>query len=296
MLNMTFYEIKAKYGPTNRWRTITMYAHSENEVLALLKGPEYVDYTEIKSITPLPEEAPSQRQIDFAISLGIHIEKDFCRKDLSALIDRKLGDRSAPNPGLVDFADEHNILFSEFIGKKGLYDTVFSQLDTVDRIAFFIFSVYRFLSNNREANLNKSEYRELIYQKANEWRKESNIINSMDSNYAGADLRFFGTLILPDGNQTYGGKRSTLVFRKTVDFLMSKGLITDDKKGPLSLSQLKGIEDVSVPYDNHDSQAAPSWHDKELSSSKKETISPQSNKFKDYLGTAVILVVIIYAS
>lgn len=247
MLNMTLYQITLRYIPTNRFRTITMRAHSEDEVMELLEYPEYDDYSEIKSISTLPEEPPTQKQINYASILGININENMCKKDVSALIDRKLSDPSDPNPGLVKFADEHNILFSKFAGKKALYDAVFSQLPTTDRLAFFIFSVYRYLSDDREANLDQSSHKPTFYRKANEWKDEPKIIHSMDYNYEGADLRFFGALLPPDGNIVRGGSRSTLIFKQTVGYLLRQRLITDTKEGTVELSQLKNISSPAIP-------------------------------------------------
>lgn len=232
MVNLTYFEIRAKYTPTNRFRKTTILARSEEEAIEKLKA---YGYTEIESITPYPEDPPSQRQIAYATSLGIQIEPGYCKKDVSALIDRKLTPQSDPNPGLVDYASEHQFIFSKFIGKKSLYDLVFFRLTPEEKIAFFIFSVYRFLSNNREANLNKSPYRDLFLQKSAEWSAQDNMFKSLINNYTGPDLRFFGTLVLTNGQQAQGGSTSTLIYRETVKFLKSQGLITDTKKGPQAL-------------------------------------------------------------
>ena len=139
MLNMQQYKIKAKYRPTGAYRTRSFYGHNEEEALRQL-GPDFE--LPPKSITVVEPDTPTDRQLAYAIDLGIQVAPDMCKQDVSACIDRVVSRDGEPKPGLKEFADAKSILFSEFIGKKALYNAVFGGLTGIDKTAFFIFCIY----------------------------------------------------------------------------------------------------------------------------------------------------------
>ena len=83
--------------------------------------------------------------------------------DASALISRYVDRDSIPNPELFQYADEMHISVSYYTGKRMLYDTVFAQLDSFTRTAFFIFCVYRDVDHCMTGNLNDCPILVLIY-------------------------------------------------------------------------------------------------------------------------------------
>ena len=52
-------------------------------------------------------------------------------------------------------------------------------------------------------------------------------MESLDSNYNGEDLRFFGAIYVPGGGYARGGSKNTLVYKKAVQFLLEKNLISE---------------------------------------------------------------------
>lgn len=225
MLNINKYEIKAKYLPTGRQRKVIIEARSEEEALSKL-GSEYSD---VKSVT-VKNRPPTERQIDYAHSLGINITDDMCFEDVRCLISRKTDDRQPPKQGLIDFADAHNISFSNFTGKKALYNSVFYGLPQKDAIAFFIFSLYRYLSDDRESNLDKSLYKIYFYEFAEEYNSNSKFVKSLYDNYRGEDLRFFGTLHISDSNGeswNSGGSAKTYALKCAKNYLYERNLIEE---------------------------------------------------------------------
>lgn len=177
------------------------------------------------------------------------------------MIDKKLRkDTSEPNPGLKEFADNHDILFSSHIGKKGLYDIVFYELSTLDRIAFFVFSIYRYYSNDRNANLDKSPHKDIFYEFANNTINNPKLVKSLDDNYSGADLRYFGTL-QSYGQTLSGGSRQTSIFKTAKAFLISKKLLTEmDFSAPKSVSKFKESPKIILDSNfknTHSGYAAP---------------------------------------
>lgn len=204
---------------------------SHPDFVAALSGP----YT----ITQASFEPPTERQVDYATDLGIQIPKGACKEDLSALLDKRLQHDSDPNPGLVEFATNRGMMFSNCIGKKALYNLIFFNLPPTDKIAFFCFSVYRYLHGDRHANFDTSSYRKLFYSFAYEHENDKKFLAKLYE-YPGESLRFFGIMRVKTDNgliETIGGSTQTYAFKTTKAFLekhfkLSKiNSITIDKRG-----------------------------------------------------------------
>lgn len=243
MLNIKKYEIKAKYLPTNRQRKVTIEARSEDDAISKLGS----DYTDVVSIVPIVYP-PSERQISYAQSLGIIITDDMCAEDVSCLISSQTSDTQPPKQGLIDFADARKIVFSNYIGKKRLYNYVFSGLPEIDRVAFFIFSIYRHLSDDRESNLDKSYYRKYFYEFAYTYVNEDKFRKSLFENYSGEDLRFFGTLTVRDAeyeHSYYGGSTQTYAFKCAKQYLIENGLVPADVKNSKVLRTSRPVASAS---------------------------------------------------
>lgn len=231
MLNRTLFKIKAKYKPTNRIRTIKVWARSENEINDKLVT---MDYEPADTIEILPQP-PSDKQIDLAKSLGYVISPEMTAMDLQAIISQKLDrDSAPPKAGLMEFADEKDIVFSNYTGKKAMYNLVFAKLSEIDKLAFFIFCVYRHLSNDRESNLNKSPCKNFFYEFAADALSDRKMVSSLINNYSGEDMRFFGT-IRTGNSEYYGGSTKTTIFKSAKQYLIDSGLIPDDINNNVSL-------------------------------------------------------------
>lgn len=107
---------------------------------------------------------------------------------ISSEVDYDNNDKKAPNPGLVDFAISKNILHSQYSGKRMLYNTVYHRLNQIDKVAFFIFSIYRWLSDDRAANLSVHPHKEMFYAFAETLLDDKKFISYI-SKRKGEDLR-----------------------------------------------------------------------------------------------------------
>ena len=228
MLNRNLYKVKGKYIATNHKRAIEVYAKTQQDAIdfAVANG-----FKEPFEVLDGQLEPPSERQVNYAQSLGIIVTNDMCKEDVSCLISRKTDDRSDPKPGLLQFADNHNIVFSNFIGKKTLYNIVFYNLPDLDKCAFFIFSVYRYLSDDRESNLDLSPYKNIFYEFANTYCTDKKFLKSMVEKYIGADLRFFGDLTVDKfgKSETYtGGTIKSYAYKAAKQYLIDAGLLPPD--------------------------------------------------------------------
>lgn len=210
--------VRATFNVTRRRRTVTFTAKSEAEVIQLLK---HAGYSEPFEITEEMPEPATDAQVQYARALQINIPLNPTKDDLSALISRKVDNDGEPNPELVEFANQKGLFFSKNIGKKALYNLIFNSLSKEDRAAFFVFSVYRWLSDDRHGNLESHKYYDVFYDFAREQSSNDSFIKSLDK-YVGADLRFFGTMRFADGGETQGGSTNTIAYKACADFIQSK--------------------------------------------------------------------------
>jgi hypothetical protein len=87
-------------------------------------------------------------------------------------------------------------------------------------MAFFVFAVYRYLSEDRAANLGTHPHKSKIYGFVDSILLEDRIVKSIGK-YQGEDLRFFGTIRYPDGNESIGGSIDTIGYKAVSEFVSS---------------------------------------------------------------------------
>nr|WP_054549360.1 hypothetical protein [Lysinibacillus sphaericus] len=231
-MNYSLFEIKGKHFETKRIRTLKIEAITEEE--AVIKAKDNGLET-ITSIEIIPFDQPTERQIEYAHSLGIQIPVNASQKDVSALISHAVEKDGIPNQGLVDYATNKKILFSKYIGKTALYNKIFSQLSNIDRNAFFIFSIYRYISDDRHANLDTHPNKVDFYEFANSVNKDEKFLNSLKK-YSGASLKYFGEFTV-EGITHTGGSVNTIAFKTAREFLINKNLI--DSTAPYKMKTLR---------------------------------------------------------
>ena len=160
-MNYKIYEIKGKHSETKRTRTLKINAVTEED--AKRQALES-DLESIESITVIDFEAPTQKQIDYAKSLGINIRQDYTQKDVSALISKRVDNDDEHTKELFQFATDHKVYVSKYIGETALYGAIFHSLPNLDKIAFFLFAVYRDLTGDKCSNLDNHPHRQKFYE------------------------------------------------------------------------------------------------------------------------------------
>lgn len=210
-MNYRLYRCRAVYLKTNRQRTMKIEAFDEEDVKMQLQNSGFIEPFKIERI-PFPEYSDAQKAL-----LGNICLRDVCLYDASAIIRRRDENDSAPNPELIAYATELHLKFSYYIGKKSLYGLIFNLLDLEDKIAFFIFCIYRYKTNDRQGNLNHHPYHDLFYDFARENISNESFIKSMNK-YSGSELRYFGNYTV-DGSTFHGGSTNTIAYKSAISFL-----------------------------------------------------------------------------
>lgn len=219
------YRVKGKHNETHRTRTKVIDALSSDNALSIaINELNLLEPIEIEFIPPSPA---TERQLAYAKDLGINIPDNATLDDMCTLISNIVDydDYSKPSQGLIDFAEGRKLIFNPYVGKKQLYNIVFYNLPLEDQAAFFCFSVYRWLVDDRQANLDCSPHKELFYSFAKEHLENKSFIQSLNR-YEGKDLRFFGKLRRYNIDNTYnefnGGSTNTMAYKAAADFICSK--------------------------------------------------------------------------
>ena len=215
-MNYQTYEITGKHKNTNRKKVVTINAKTED--LAKQKALEEFDLILPLQIVLIPHRKPTESQLNYARNLKIEIPCGATLEDVSCLISKCIDHDKDPNPGLIEFADGQNLLFSNYIGKKVLYDLIYEHLTGLDKTAFFIFSIYRWLSEDRQANLDTHPEKETFYLFAEQVKSDEPFQKSMQR-YGGSDLRFFNEIHFSNGGVITGGSDKTLAYKKASAFL-----------------------------------------------------------------------------
>lgn len=226
--NYSEYIFSGKFTKTGKMRTKRHIRIFKNEdILSSILALGYEQPIQFERQIPAP---PTSAQMEYLYALASEHEDVVPRvlscSDASALISRYVDHDRIPNPELFQYATEMHIGVSYYCGKRNLYDIVFHHLNHLDRSAFFIFCVYRDIDHSITGNLNQCTCKKLFYEFAESVKDNSKFQKSLDDNYYGADLRFFGSKYSKAlGYSISGGSRKTTAYKMAKDFLSTHALI-----------------------------------------------------------------------
>lgn len=206
------FKVKGKHYMTKRMRTLDIIARSDvaakqKAITQKLLPPFICEEIDFKP--------PSKKLLEQAASAGITIPVKASSDDVISLLERK--DDIAPPAGLIAFAERWDIYFSQYIGNKALFNITFKNLPPESKSAFFVFSVYRFLSGDKKTNLDTHPYKDIFYKFAAIAANDARLFRSIN-NYKGEHLCTFGsTEGLPAGYKA-GGTR-TIAYKAATAFI-----------------------------------------------------------------------------
>lgn len=218
------YKVRGVSKETGRKRTLKLVAQNREKAEAELMTRGLLPPYEFEEEE---FEPPTDRQIDYAIDLGIKISPTLTKKDLSALISKKVDDDEDASEGLMKFAYDKNIYVSPYIGEKELWNTLFSNLEPLDKTAFFCFAVYRSMTGESISNPDEEPMRSVFYEFANLYLLDDSFQRSMED-YSGEEIMFFGRKDSEDGVTEYGGSKRKKAYQTASLFLESHSNFTGD--------------------------------------------------------------------
>lgn len=221
-LTKKHYSGSARFVSTGRIRKISITAIDLEDCKTQLLEMGYIEPFEISEDQPEPA---TENQMAYAHDLGLSFPADITKSDMSYLLSKTVDHDGNPNPQLLQYAANRNLLPSPYIGKRSLYDFLFSTLDGKDKVAFFLFCVYRYCTDDRYGDLDTHTHSQFFYDTAESLLSDSSFLSSMNK-YEGNQLRFFGTLNIKESDgtiiSTYGGSTQTIAYKRAVEVLRSK--------------------------------------------------------------------------
>lgn len=231
------FKIIGRNKDTNRKRTIEIKATSKEKALKIANERGLSEVIEVSEI----ERLPTENQLRYAKDLHIKITEGLTIDDVSALIDKKVNNDIDPKAGIIDFANERELGFSKYIGEMSLYNLVFDCLEGVDRIAFFIMSIYKWVADDNQSNLNIHIHRVKFYQFATTLKVDEQFLKSMNK-YSGQDLLYFGDMTQSNGVIVANGySRNTIAYKKVADYLKNQFGVSKTKNEKISSYPVGGL-------------------------------------------------------
>lgn len=209
---MPRYEIRGKGKDTGRNRRRIYSAANESAA----RQQALDDGTMIDEITEIPPDPPTDRQLDYARSLGIPIPANATTYDLSDLISIKVDGDKAATERHKNFGRMYGIDFTEYIGKQALFNKIQYALIAPGRekelLSWFTFRVYRELVGGVETAPIKYPSDPIIQEIAEIFVTDDMILKSV-RRYEGSQLIWFGEWTSPDGGIHRGGSNRTEAYK-----------------------------------------------------------------------------------
>ena len=240
---MPKYKISGKSVKSGRKRVVTHQAIDEitAKAYAEKEGIEVVD------IIVLPQDPPTERQIDYAQSLGIKIPQDTTKDELSDLISIAVDKDKPSEIRYVNFANIYGIECTRYATKKSIYYKIQNELikpgNEFNMISWFAFRVHRSLVSGK-INPEFDDPRNSIFTStAQELISNEQVIKSI-RRYVGRDLIWFGEWTSPSGNLMSGGSTQTNAYKSVSKILKEKLSLNINKtNGKTELSIKKSSDD-----------------------------------------------------
>lgn len=190
------------------------------------RGNVFANRSSIDSIMQVPPDPPTEEQIAYARDLGISIPLGASKEELSDLIGARLQKDEPAALHFQAFAKRHGILFTQYTGKKSLFDRIFARLRRPGReeemTAWFVFRVYRELVGGKPDVSIKDPDAEFIREIARQLVQDEAVVKSI-RRYQGRDLVWFGEWTSPDGTVHNGGCNVTIAYKQASSLLREKG-------------------------------------------------------------------------
>lgn len=218
---MPNYSVEGKGRDTGRKRKRIYSAANELEVKRFAEE----DGTLVESISELPPEPPTERQLEYARDLGINVPSDATKATISDLISMKVEKDKPSTARHRAFAEQHGVDVTEYVGKKALFDRIHASLSAPGRekelLAWFAFRVYRELTHGAEDAPIDDPANPVFISIADELLFDEKIIKSV-RRYRGRDLIWFGEWTAPDGGLHTVGSNRTTAYRQVASLLRER--------------------------------------------------------------------------
>lgn len=179
-VNWAHFEVRGTNATTGRKNTRRYTARDEMAAAQMaeadgLRGPY--------EINALPNDAPTDRQINYLRSWNVEVPEGAAKEDISVILSRLedscdtvsenqisqdtivqyIRPLPGPNEEFAKYAHDMGVMFSRYIGSKALFHHTVYSLKDYDRAAFFAYCVLCSHYNEAVRDLRSSGYADQLY-------------------------------------------------------------------------------------------------------------------------------------
>lgn len=200
----------------------------------------------------MKDNQPTERQIEYAKSLGIYITYDMTRAELSDLISIKVDNDKPATDRHKGFADFFGVPFTKYVGKKVLYTKIAEYLAVKGRerdySIWFVFRVYRSLVKGVDQVLIESPNHPIIIEAAEKVMEQTGFLTSL-KRYYDQNFLWFGDFTAPNGDVYSGASKNTNAYKLAIAELKAYPEIQQDIENALNKpsTQKPKIQPSSYP-------------------------------------------------
>lgn len=222
-LNFQTYSYSAKYVETNRMRKRKIEVFDDQDIKSQILTQGYTEPITYELTMPDPA---TERQIDYIKSLinetscKIEIPLDkLSALDASGIIYYLTEGGHTPSKEIIQYLGKQHIKASYCYPDWLAFQNIWDNISEKDKIAFFIFCVYRDEYSAITENYDYSSHINIFKSFATQYEKNEKFVSSMNKHYHdGHDLVRFGKTVSKD-NPWNGGSKQTMAYREAIDFL-----------------------------------------------------------------------------
>lgn len=226
---MPYYRVKGKSAESRKPRNRQYLAKSAREA----QSQAETDGIVVASVEEIAAQPATERQLAYAADLAIVIPDEITKDEISDLISIKTSDDQPSTARHRGFAESFGLEPTQYIGKKLLFDEIWTTLKQSDRqiemLQWFTFRVYQQLVNGSLVSPIDSPFDPVILEIAQELAKDDKAVGSI-KRYEGRSLIRFGEWSAPDGSIYNGGSTRTIGYKEASRLLSIRLGIGDTSK------------------------------------------------------------------
>ncbi|TLF47289.1 hypothetical protein FEI13_16125 [Halomonas urmiana] len=174
---MPRYEVTGVGKDSGRKRRKKYSAIDENAASAAAEK----DGTTVEAVTELPPEPPTERQMEYAISLGLTIPADVTKNEISDLISLAQDDDSLATPLTREAASRFGIELTQYTGEKNATETIWHHLSRAGKerelLTWLAYNTYLDITGSRNSQ-NRQLDDPVFSEIASELENDASIISS----------------------------------------------------------------------------------------------------------------------
>ncbi|MEQ8511544.1 MAG: hypothetical protein RJP96_14870 [Algiphilus sp.] len=169
----------------------------------------------------------TEKQRNYARSLGLSFPDDISVKDMSALLDTRLNKDKPAKSTHKRMADAFGVAYSEYTGKRALFEAIFEAADDkgpADLCRWFAFRVCRDIEKTNGRPMSASLHSPSLSAVAEQMADNPAVIDSIHDAAETDPFIWWGTFTAPNGRVLQGGSRGTLAYSEAKRLLEDAGL------------------------------------------------------------------------